>query len=359
MKRNRLLDFRLSRGPQAIGLCATDTARLALMVNSAQQRLLYAHESGDEGWHGTWAEMAFTATRANPYITTPRDVARIEKMAICQHPVKIENPFYDYLQFGCGPVPKSCWHNDYGSKWAATAHTRNNAVTFTDLSTPPQYIRIYTADTTGADTDATHPHRVLIQGTDSNGNTVYSMDAGAQVQGIFVNLELPFADVMQASLPLAFNTITGIQKDVTSAPIQIFQVDPATGAEVLLHIMEPSETVASYRRYYLHRLPAYCCNASDDTIAVTGICKLELIPVTVDTDYLLIQNLEALIEECQSVRYSESDSEVGKKMAADRHAQAIRLLQGELVHYLGKERPALSFHPFGSASLAHKGLGMT
>lgn len=359
MRRNRLIDFRLSRGPQAIGLCATDTDRLALMVNSAQQRLLYAREAGDEGWYGTWAEMAFTVTQAAPYLTCPRDVARIEKMAVCQKPVAIQNEFYEYLAFGSGPQPKICTVNNYNCGWNVMAYSRNNAITFTDLTNAPQYIRIYTADTTGADTDTIHPRRVLIQGTDANGNTIYSQDNGVQVQGIFVTIEQPFADLTQSGLPLGMNAITGIQKDVTLAPIQIYQVDPTTGDEVLLHIMEPSEQVASYRRYYLDRLPANCPCSSDGVITVTGICKLELVPVVADTDYLLIQNIEALIEECQSVRYSEADSEVGKKMAADRHGQAIRLLQGELVHYYGKEKPAMSFHPFGSVNLACKGVGQT
>lgn len=359
MKRSTLRDFRLSRGPQAIGLCATDRDRLALMVNSAQQRLLYARESGDEGWYGTWAEMAFTASQTQPYITCPRGIARIEKMAVCQKPITIENSFYEYLSFGAGPQPKICTINDYACHQITKAFSRNNAVTFTDLTTPPQYLRIYPTDTSGADTDTAHPHRVLIQGTDSNGNTIYSMDSGIQVQGIYVTLELPFVDLMQSGALLAMNTISGIQKDVTTAPIQIFQVDPTSGEEILLHIMEPSETVASYRRYYLDRLPAYCCTASDTDITITGICKLELIPVVADTDYLLIPNIEALIEECQSIRYSESDNEVAKKMAAERHVQAVRLLQGELVHFYGKEKPAVSFHPFGSSSLACKGVGQT
>lgn len=359
MKRARLRDFRLSRGPQAIGLCATDTARLALMVNSAQQRLLYAREAGDEGWYGTWAEVAFSASQTQPYITCSRDIARIEKLSVCQRPIPVENQFFEYLAFGNGNLPKTCQSRYSYCQWNAKSYSRNNAITFTDLSNAPQHIRIYPTDTTGADTDTARPHRVLVQGLDANGNTLYSLDEGIQVQGVYATLAQPFVDVDLDGVAVAFSRITGIQKDVTTGSIQIYQVDPITGEEVLLHVMEPSEEVASYRRYYLDRLPAFCCNSSDDEITVTGICKLELIPVVADTDYLLIQNIEALIEECQSIRYSESDSETAKKMAAERHTQAIRLLQGELVHYLGRERPAMSFFPFGSASLACKGVGQT
>jgi hypothetical protein len=303
---------------------------------------------------GSWAEMAFTVSQTNPYITLPRDVARIQKMAVCQRPVNIQNQFYEYLNFGAGPQPSQCTTGCYGSKWDVVAYSRNNAVTFVEMTNAPQFIRIYSADTTGADA----VKRILVQGIDANNNTLYSLDTGAQVSGIFSTLELPFVDVMQGGVQVAFNRITGIQKDVTRAPVQIFQVDPTTGAEILIHIMEPTETVASYRRYYLGPLPLTCCNPQDTTVAVTGICKLELVPVVADTDYLLIQNLEALMEECQANRYDAMDNDSAKAMADKHHKAAIRLLQGELVHYLGKEKPAISFHPFGSTHVSAKGVGM-
>lgn len=351
--RNRLVDFMTSRGPEAIGLCGADRARIARMLNSAQQRLLLCAEAGDEGWMGTWAEMAFTVSATDPYITTPRGVARLEKVQVCQTPVIIQNQFYEYLEMGCGSLPKTCQTN-IGNVCDIVAYSRNNVPTFTDLSAAPQQIRIYTSDSTGVDVGK----RVLVQGTDSSSSTLYSIDSNVQVQGVFATLAAPFVDVTVSGVAVQFNTITGIQKDVTVAPIQIFQVDPTTGEEVLIHIMDPSEKVASYRRYYFHSLPAACCNSTDGDLVVTAIAKLELIPVVAETDYLLIQNIEALISECQAIRYSEIDSEVAKKMRIDAHKEAIRFLQGEIVHLTGKEKPAMSFHPFGSVGLEWRGVGM-
>jgi len=352
--RNRLYDFRTQCDPSDIGFCIPDMNRIAFTVNQSQRRLLMCREISDEGWMGTWAEMAFSVSQTYPYITLPRDVARIVKMNVCQRPVQIQNQFYEYLAFGDGNLPKTCFLNDRGCKWGVTAYTRNNAVTFIDLTSAPQFIRIYPQDTTGSDIGK----RVLIQGIDSSGNHVYSLDNNYQVSGVFAALVSPFVDVTVLGLPLAFNSILGIQKDVTVAPIQIFQVDPITGAEVLLHIMEPTEKVASYRRYYLNSLPANCCNQTTGSVAVSAIAKLELVPVVADTDYLLIQNIEALMEECKSLRYSKVDSMSAKQMADYHHRAAIRLLQGELVHYMGKEKPAMSFHPFGSFDPAAAGIGM-
>jgi hypothetical protein len=198
--------------------------------------------------------------------------------------------------------------------------------------------------------------RVLLQGTDNNGNQIYSQDGFNQVSGIFVVLAQPFVDC-----PIQFNTITGIQKDITNGPVILNQADPVSGAEVQLSVMAGGEESLSYRRYYLDKLPCGCCptpGASDDTLVqVTGIAKMEPIPVVVDTDYMLLQNQEAIIEECQAVRYSTMDVLDAKTMASQHHTNAIRYLNGELGHYLGTQNPAVSFSPFGTARLERQGIG--
>jgi hypothetical protein len=320
--------------------------RVADYVNGAQRRLLMCREAGDEGWWGTWAEMVFQVSRSNPFITCPRNVARLEMINVRDRPIALNNQFFEYMQFGNGRLPKTCRQR---LPWPVTqALSRNNAVTFTDLTTPPQFIRIYALDP--ADEDPTANKRVMIQGTDSNDNQILSQDGLNEVFGIFLNLQSPFVQT-----PMQLNTLTGIQKDITSGPIQIFQVDPATGTQTLIHTMEPTETTALYRRYYLDSLP---CNRPNTTVQVTAIAKLELIPVLTDTDYCLLQNLEAIIEECQAIRYSEMDSANAKAMAQERHQQATRFLNGELCHYLGKDEPAVNFAPFGSARLEKVHIGM-
>jgi hypothetical protein len=175
-----------------------------------------------------------------------------------------------------------------------------------------------------------------------------------QVNGIYVTLRSPFI-----SAPVQFNTITGIQKDLTLGNVQIFQTDPNTGAQVLLLTMEPSEMTSGYRRYFFDPLPRNCCptQANPGWINVTAIVKLEPIPVQVDQDYLLLQNIEAFIEEAQSVRLSEVDNKSSKAMANEAHIQAIRLLSGELAHYLGIDEPAVEWAPFGSARLTRQRIG--
>ena len=230
---------------------------------------------------------------------------------------------------------------------------RNNVPTFVDLTNGPQIIRIYPGD----QVDVDNARRVFVQGLDNNGNVIYSQDVLNRVSGIFVTLASPFVDV-----PIQFTRIDGLQKDLTAGNVQVFQVDPTTGTEVLLTTMAASETTSWYRRYYFNQLPCGCCpapiqNGTCPTVQATAIAKLEPIPVLVDTDYLLIQNREALIEECASIRYSEMDTMAAKQMAAERHTQAVRYLNGELTHYLGKDTPAINFAPFGTARLENQSIG--
>lgn len=341
--RSRLLDWKLSRFPTALGICQGDTVSAAAIVNSATQRLLYAKESNDSGFWGGWAEMNFSVDRDDPYLTTPREVARLEAINVCSHPVELNNQFYEYMRFGFGRFPK-CTTLRNGCL-GMSAFDRGTFPCFSDLVPPNKIVRAYISDASDEN------KRALIQGKDNNSQTIYSIDNGVQVGGQFVTLVAPFVD-----MPIEMAKLTGLQKDLTNAPVRFFEVDTVTGDQRLISTMEPSETVASFRRYYLNGLPRNCCGTGT-TASITAIAKLDFVPVRNDTDYLLVGNIEALGNECQAVRYSETDSANGKQMAEFHHRAAIRLLNGELIHQEGKVDPAISFKPFGSASLSLLGFG--
>lgn len=337
MTRLRVFDLRNSRLNRVLGLCQDDLPEICQYVNSAVSNLIAAKEAGNEGWWGSFAEIAFNMSRSTPYVTLPRNIARLEGATVCDHPISINNEFVQYLQFGSGRLRRErC-----GNPSTLEAVSRNNAVTFTDLSNAPQYLRAYLSD------ERDLAARVLLQGTDGNGNTIYSTDNLVEVTGVFVALDSPFVQA-----PMTFNTITGIQKDQTFGKVEIYQADPTTGAEVLLLTMDPGETTASYRRYYFNNLPCSCCPSPDGpgTVQVVAIAKMEPIPVQVDTDYTLLTGeagKEAIIRECQAIKYSESDSPSAKAMSQNEHIQAVRILIGQLSHYYGIENVALGYAPFG------------
>jgi hypothetical protein len=346
-----------SRMPSLVGLCQSDMPQIANYVNGAQRRLLYAKEAREEGWYGTWAEVAFNVSQATPYITLPREIARLEAINVCNVPVRVRNQWFEYLTFGDGRMPKdNVWRQNNGI--LTGAYTRNNVVTATEMTNAPQFIVAYITDLQDVG------KRTLIAGDDSSGNPIYSLDVTSNVNGTFLTFASP-----SVSTAMTLSQLTGIQKDITVGEVRYYQHDPATGDETLLLTMAPGETTANFRRYYLHNLPATCCAASmlgvgtctntfsTTTIQVMALAKLDLIPATVQTDYLLIQNLEAIIEECSSIRLSEMDSMSAKQQAAERHKQAIGLLNGEQAHFLGLTQPAVAFYPFGTARLRRQKIG--
>jgi hypothetical protein len=289
--------------------------------------------------------MVFSVTREDPFITTPRTVSRLQSIAVCRRPTPIQNQFFEYLDFGIGPQ-----RSGERCNWWMQGYERNNVVTFKELDPVGKTVRVvYTnSDDIG--------RRVLIQGVDSNDNTIYSADGLNQVDGIYLTLDTPFAQA-----PFGITSLTGIQKDITLGPVKFYEVDLTTGDTVLILTMEPSEQVASYRRYYIHALPQNCCadpNNPSTNILVNAIAKLQLVDAVQDTDYLLISSLEALIEEAQAIRFSGMDNGEAQQMAQMKHTMAIRFLQGQIVDQEGKSRPAVSFAPFGSARLERVRIGM-
>jgi len=346
MQRSRLIDFRTSTGPAKIGICPGNVADCAAAVNEAQQSLLLDKAQGDTGWYGSWARMAFNVSQGDPFITTPREVARIERLAMCNRPVPIQNGFYEFLDFGIGPKPSNnCRQN---CEWPQVFE-RNNAVTFIDFHAGFK-LRVYLTNPADAG------KRVLVQGTDQNDEEILSLDGLTNVTGEFVTLVAPFVETD------TLNSLTGLQKDITAGSVKFYEVNPTTGDQTLILTMEPGETTASYRRYYLNGLPKNCCNplsGSVTSVQITAMAKLDFIPVQVDTDWLTpIMNIRALIEECQAQRFGNMDSPNGTGKYAEHHAKAIRFLQGEIVHYEGKDKPAITVAPFGSARLRRRGIGV-
>lgn len=353
--RLRLFDVQLSELPGAIGLCSSDTAGIARVVNIIQQRLLYCKEAGEESWNGTWAEILFTLSRDTPYATFGRDIARLELVDVCNRPVEVNNQFQEYLRFGNGRMP-NLFRRSNCNCFKPEVFARDSSPTFVDLSPAPQFLRAYYTDASDIG------KRVMISGLDNNNNIIYSQDGRSRAEGMFANLTTPFVQ-----WPMLFNKITGIQKDVTNFPVQIMQVDPTTGAQVLLVTMQPTEKVAWYRRYFFNNLPFNCCTFTGpnpcspvqpaSSVQITAIAKLEFIPVVAQSDYLMIGNIPALIEEAMAWRYSSMDSAASKQLEAIKHRNAVRYLNGELSHYQGKDNPAVNLAVFGSARLSKQGIG--
>lgn len=277
----------------------------------------------------------------------------MEQLDVCGRPARVNNQFWEYLEFGNGRLRLPGQRGRHRRFFPTQAYARNNTPIQADFPPTPQLISVF----------ITNPEdvgkRILLQGNDQNGLNIYSQDIlNNPVQGQFVTFQLPFA-----TAPQQFSAITGVQKDMTAGPIQVFTVDPITGAQVLILTMEPTEETAWYRRYHLDPLPWNCCDGArnpdptQNQVTCTAIAMLEHIPVKVETDYLLIQERRALTLEAQSHRMSRNESPAAMAQAKAYHQEAVRLLIGQLTRMQGLLSPAIQFKPWGNATLARAGVG--
>jgi hypothetical protein len=313
-----------SRIPELIGVCANDTARIASVVNDAQQRLIFAgREAGF--WQG-WQKVRFSVTPANPYITLPREFARIINMAVGAQPIYVHNEFYELLPGGIGPMPDTAC-----SDWCGTVAGYERGVwpTSVDLTSTNQALRVYTTDARDIGS------RILVVGLDQYGNEIYSQDGLQNITGVYITFAAPFADSA-----FQIQQIKGIVKPVTFGDVLLFQVDQTTGVEVLLSRFKASETNPAYRRYFITPLPACCTTGT--SFNVTAVAKMEYIPAIRDTDFLIVGNIPALTEMIQALRYFSQDLETAHKMGILHERRAVKLMREELEHYVGLENPAVT-----------------
>lgn len=345
--RTTISQVRQSRLPEEIGKCATDLTAICSYVNQATQQLINA--GGESGFWGGWQKVVFPVSRSNPYITLPRAFARAINMDVCRFPIRIQNEFYEFLEAGVG-LKGFCNQRDWCG--ALEGCERGVCPTQVDVAPANQLLRVYLTDPR----DITK--RILIGPCqDQNGNSIYTQDGNNPVNGFYLSLSQLFT-----TSTFTVTSIGGIQKDITYGDVLLYQVDETTGTQVLLSRYAPDETTPAYRRYYINRLPCSCspvisggpCVAPASiptTVAVTAMVKLEYIPVSKDTDFCIIGNIPALIAECKSIRYGSMDTVEAQQLKNSNHLYAIKLLNQELSHYLGRLQPAINFAPFGGAKL--------
>lgn len=334
-----LADVRQSRLPGIIGVVSGNTPAIAASVNAAQSRLVEA--GGETGWWGQWVKVVFNVNPSDPYITLPREFCRIINLAVCLEAIRVHNEFYEVMPAGVGlkgplNVPDWCGQDIAG-------YERTGVPT---MVTPEEGMLLRAYPSSVQDVGK----KMLITATDVNDLDIYAPDGS---KGFYLTLASPFV-----TTAFAVNTISAIQKDVTVGSVLFKSVDPVSGVETTLSRYAPTEINPEYRRYYITRLPSNCCPSSTGgTVTVTAICKRECLPVYIDTDQLLIQNIEALVEECHAIKLAESETEAALKQSEYHHAKAIKLLQNQLRHYEGEQQPAVTVDRFCNSPLSRQMIG--
>jgi len=101
-----------------------------------------------------------------------------------------------------------------------------------------------------------------------------------------------------------------------------------SGQMIDLAVYQPSETNPRYRQSVVSGYGNKCLTASGECVGqLEALVKLAFIPVVADSDFLIIDNFDALAYQIQSNRYARA-GDVAKKQ--EYQAMAIQELNAEL-----------------------------
>jgi len=313
-----------SRIARVAGLCSTDQ-RVTDLINEATQRLITRGR-----WRGLVARYNFCLSQG--CFSAPREIETILSANISNVPVHVENGWYEFVDNGPGYLDSE------KSTIGYVVVDRGLAPTFHDIC-GERTLRVY------ADLPEDAGAQILIKGFDENSNPVTTLVGGSYVDGEYIDID----NATPQNSTKTYTAVTGVQKPVTNGIIRLYEVNAATGVQSLIGLYHPDETIGEFRRYYLD----HASTDADNPTCVRVRAKRRYIPVSADTDRLLIENFGALkfmilaIEKEERNLYDD---------AAKYESKAIRILGDEWKNYQGETTLGhlnIQFKEFGMGDITN------
>lgn len=308
------------------------------IVNAATERLM---RRGD--WVGMVLPIFVCVTRG--CVVWPRYVGEIRRVNICKHAfMPTRNLWWDFLPFDNHYNWGSYgWANWMGS--AAHMDMRAKVPVFQDIEGDGRTLRAYPA------TPLDNNKFITIHGTDTNGQPLMTKGAGGWSMGIKLQLATPFVDS-----GVQVRKIDSVIKDATQGPVSLFAWNASASVLEPVAYYEPSETNPNYVKTSINAPGCGGCSINADgsaaTFGVVALIKLAFVPVMVDDDLALVDNMEALKNMVLAIR---SEEAVDFENAAQYEARAIRALNLELAN---RDEPAQIPVSFGALGRRGRGLGL-
>lgn len=317
------------------GVCVTSTEFTAL-VNEATRRLL---RRGD--WSQSVIPIHVCVKRG--CVVFPRYVGQVRKINLCHEPIPIRNLWYQFL-----PNQQSCWWRHYLDVRADCAmHSMGRSPVFSDIYGDGRLVRAYL--TYNADVGKT----VTIFGVDNNDQPLRTDNGdGTWDDGITLTLTKPYA-----STNTYVRRIDRVLKDPTEGDVRLYAYDATNDLLEDIALYEPSETNPDYAKY---KIVAPSWPSTTTTTDTTSCCpsfgllalvKLKFIPVQADNDLVLIDNVDAIKDMIQSIKFAEA-GDYGNANNAE--SRAIRELNQQLHDDVPEDAVAVSNDVFSSAGLGYQ-----
>lgn len=312
--RTNFLEAKTQLAPFADGGKCPDDPAVGAAINEACARLI---DSGK--WKDTIRQVAF-CHRAG-VITMPRNVETILEFADCGVPITVHNQWYEFL-------PGGPWKMSECNSWPAMAELGDNFCTAFDI-TGEMKVRIYN------DLSVDDGGHILLQGVNSDGNRVQTLSDGEWVDGEV----LVFNNATPPTTTVTWTKLEAIQKEYTTGPIRIYQVDPDTNLNAgLLVILDPNDTIPAFRRYYYGGFCPTRCDDTDTPVEryhpLTFLVKTRFNNLVRDTDIVPITAAGALKNMVMALFYEKTNN---RDLADKYEGKALQCLQNELKQFQGSQ----------------------
>jgi hypothetical protein len=269
------------------------------LINAATRQAL---RRGD--WVGTVVPIYVCVT--NGCVVWPRYVQTVRKLSFCRNPVKVQNPWYTYME----GVHNSCdgwaWGGTSGtwmSDWGGHIRQQGKTSVFQDIQGDGRLVRAY------ARCPGDLGQTLTIFGTDNNGQILQTQNGdGSFSTGAILTLQSPFASTSQY-----VRSIDYVLKDPTQCPVDLFAYNASALLLEPLATYDPTETRPSFERTSVN-IPSGCVvSGGGCQQGVAALVKLKFIPAQAPTDLVLIDNLDALKLLVQSIKFREAGDRNGAK----------------------------------------------
>lgn len=256
-------------------------------------------------------------------IVFSRYVGEVRALKVCNRDVPVKNDYDAFHVFG--PDWRNTWRSWCGGDVRMLGSNRSPVKQ--DVQGEGRLIRAY------ARCNADIGKTITIFGTDNNGQALFHFDElGNAVEGITLEFAKPFV-----STNTYVRHIDRILKDKTQCPVDVYAYNATMDLLEPISHYEPSETNPAYAKYALN---AGCANNLKSLVAMV---KLQFIPAENDTDLVLVENLDALADYMQSLRYRKAGD---TQSANASEASAIRELNLDLWNRDSEQAITVHIEPF-------------
>jgi hypothetical protein len=279
-----------------------DDPRVVDRINEATERLMAGGH-----WVGMTQELSICTMQQ--CFTLPRQIESVQEVFILDQSLDVNTGWYS--------IENPATYVDPDMLNDIVLVDRGEYPILFDICTPGKLL-IY------SDYPEATGDQIRVFGLDASGNEIFTLQNSVPAPGELVPLSQIGANTVNT-----FSKITNMQKPGTNGPVRVYEVDPTGGINnLMLAILDPSERVPSYRRYYCADIPVVPLGGPPVRVRVTG--KRRYLPVSQDTDFLILANLGALRLEMMAIDREDGNDFQG---SGEFHKRALDILQAEAKTY--------------------------